>query len=228
MEIAAMPVEFDHLFICTEIGAPIAEELVAFGLVEGTSNTHPGQGTANRRFFFHNGMLELLWVHAPEEAKSKVISPTHLWERWENRHNGTCPFGIILRPTTGSEDGTAFPSWAYCPPYLSGTMDIAVGNNSDILTEPMLFQISFGMRPDQFSSEKRQPLEHRVNLREITRVELVTPASNNPSPELQAVLDGGIIKQRLGTEYCVELGFDGETSRQNMDFRPKLPLIFSW
>jgi hypothetical protein len=75
-------------------------------------------------------------------------------------------------------------------------------------------------------------------------VELVTSANNNPSPELQAVLDAGIIRQRLGEEYCVELGFDGEMggerkvcgegflpqnfSRQKMDFRPKLPLIFSW
>lgn len=223
-----MPFEFDHLFILTEIGAPEAEELVAFGLVEGTSNTHPGQGTANRRFFFHNAMLELLWVHAPAEAKSEVVSPTHLCDRWENRHNGTSPFGIILRPAAGFENATIFSSWAYRPPYLSGTMSIAVGNNSNILTEPMLFQISFGMRPDRFPPEQRQPLEHQVNLREITRVELVTPNNNNPSPELQAVLDMGIIRQRLGEEYCVELGFDGERGSQKMDFRPNLPLIFSW
>lgn len=107
-------------------------------------------------------------------------------------------------------------------------MSIAVGNNSDILTDPMLFQISFGMRPDRYSPEKTQPLEHRVNLREITRVELVTPASNNPSPELQAMLDAEIIQQRLGEEYCVELEFDGEMGGQKTDFRPKLPLIFSW
>ncbi|MEA5574087.1 hypothetical protein [Calothrix sp. UHCC 0171] len=160
MEIAAIPFELDHLFILTEIGAPEAEELIAFGLVEGTSNTHPGQGTANRRFFFHNAMLELLWVHASEEAKSEVVSPTHLWERWENRHNGTSPFGIILRPVAGFENGfenaTIFSSWEYRPPYLSGTMSIRVGNNSDILTEPILFQISFGMRPDRFPPEKRQ------------------------------------------------------------------------
>jgi hypothetical protein len=90
MGIAAIQVEFDHLFICTELGAPEAEELIAFGLVEGTSNIHPGQGTVNRRFFFHNAMLELLWVHAPAEAKSEVISPTHLCDRWENRQDGTC------------------------------------------------------------------------------------------------------------------------------------------
>lgn len=47
----AMVFELDHLFILTGIGAYEAEHLVSFGLVEGTSNTHPGQGTTNRRFF---------------------------------------------------------------------------------------------------------------------------------------------------------------------------------
>jgi hypothetical protein len=40
--------------------APEAERIAAFGLCEGPSNVHPGQGTANRRFFFRNAMLELL------------------------------------------------------------------------------------------------------------------------------------------------------------------------
>ena len=57
-----MPLQFDHLFICTSVGAPDAERLVAFGLTEGEPNVHPGQGTACRRFFFRNAYLELLWV----------------------------------------------------------------------------------------------------------------------------------------------------------------------
>lgn len=39
-----------------------------FGLTEGTSNRHPGQGTANRRFFFKNFFIELLWLENLEEA----------------------------------------------------------------------------------------------------------------------------------------------------------------
>jgi hypothetical protein len=38
-----MAFELDHLFIWTDIGAYEAERLVSFGLVEGTSNTHPGR-----------------------------------------------------------------------------------------------------------------------------------------------------------------------------------------
>lgn len=131
-----MTFELDHLFIWTDIGADEAERLVSFGLVEGTSNTHPGQGTTNRRFFFHNAMLELLWVHDPEEAQSERIRPTQLWERWENRHHGVCPFGICLRPALGFGNTVAFSSWAYHPPYLPNTLSIEVGKNSDVLAEP--------------------------------------------------------------------------------------------
>ncbi|WP_333207573.1 hypothetical protein [Microcoleus sp. SVA1B1] len=107
-------------------------------------------------------------------------------------------------------------------------MSIAVGTNSDVLTEPMLFQIPFGKRPDRYSAQKSQPLEHSLGLREITRVELVTPCGNNPSPELQAVIDTNQVKIRVGAEYFVELGFDGEVQGQQVDFRPGLPLIISW
>ncbi len=93
-----MMVELDHIFICTELGAPEADQLVAFGLVEGTSNVHPGQGTANRRFFFHNAMLELVWVYDEREARSPPIAPAQLWERWRYRFTGYSPFGICLRP----------------------------------------------------------------------------------------------------------------------------------
>jgi len=223
-----MAFELDHLFICTDIGACEAERLVSFGLVEGTSNTHPGQGTTNRRFFFHNAMLKLLWVHDTQEAKSELIRPTRLWERWTNRKDNTCPFGVGLRPGTSGGDTVAFSSWAYRPPYLSDTVSIAVGTNSNVLTEPMLFQIPFGKRPDQYATEKAQPLKHRVGLREITRIELVSPTADNPSPEFLAVIDTNQVRVRVAQEYCVELGFDWEVQGHQVDFRPGLPLILSW
>jgi Glyoxalase-like domain len=223
-----MTFEFDHLFICTDIGACEADRLVSLGLVEGSSNSHPGQGTTNRCFFFRNAMLEFLWVCDPEEARSELIRPTRLWERWANRQDGACPFGVCLRSTTNDGESIAFPSWAYRPPYLPEPLSIAVGTNSCVLTEPMLFQTPYGKRPDRYSTEKAQPLDHHLCLREITRVELISPAANHPSPELQAVLNTDRVKLRAGVGYCVELGFDGEVQGHQADFRPGLPLIISW
>ena len=37
-----MTLELDHMFICTAVDAPEADLLVAFGLTEGTPNSHPG------------------------------------------------------------------------------------------------------------------------------------------------------------------------------------------
>ncbi|HEY9598644.1 MAG TPA: hypothetical protein V6D33_13335 [Cyanophyceae cyanobacterium] len=222
-----MTFEFDHLFICTDVGAAEVDQLVCFGLVEGSSNQHPGQGTANRRFFFHNAMVEFLWVHNLVEAQSEATYRTRLWERWSNRDR-VCPFGICLRPSNSSGNAVAFSSWEYNPPYLPATLGIAVGNNSEVLTEPMLFQIPFGKRPDQATPEKAQPLEHPIGLREITRVEVVSPVTTPPSPEFQAVLDTQQVKLRTGEDYHIELGFDEEAQGQQVDFRPGLPLIFSW
>ena len=223
-----MTFEFDHLFICTDIGAGEADRLVSLGLVEGTSNSHPGQGTTNRRFFFHNAMLEFLWVCDPEEARSELIRSTHLWERWANRQDGACPFGVCLRSTTPDRDSIAFPSWAYRPPYLPEALSIAVGTNSGVLTEPMLFQTPFGKRPDRYSPDRAQPLNHHLGLCEITRVELVSPTADRPSPELQAAINTDRFRLRVGGGYCVELGFDGEVQGHQVDFRPGLPLIISW
>ena len=49
-----MSFELDHVFLWTALDVPEADLLVDFGLTEGPSNVHPGQGTANRRFFFHS------------------------------------------------------------------------------------------------------------------------------------------------------------------------------
>ncbi len=232
-----MAFEFDHLFIMTDIGAPIAERLVALGLTEGSSNVHPGQGTTNRRFFFRNAMLELLWVNDAAEAQSEAIRRTHLWERWEQRQQ-VCPFGICLRPVSGSQHASAiaFPHWNFQPPYLPAPLSIAVGTNSDNDAEPMLFQTPFGKRPDSFPAEKAQPLEHGLGLREITRVTLFLPEASGhtsaPSKALQAAVETGAIALQSGDSYAIELGFDNETQKemhkQQIDLRPELPLLLSW
>ncbi len=226
-----MPFELDHLFICTTLNAPEAMSLKAFGLTEGTSNTHPGQGTANRRFFFNNGMLELLWVHTPSETQSEHVRRTLLGNRWANRHQGACPFGICLRPTepsTPSYDELPFPSWSYHPPYLPESVSIAVAANSDVLTEPMVFYLPFGRRQDTYPTEKAQPLQHLIGFRELTQVVVVSPHANCLSPELQTVVDMKVIQMRMGANYWVELSFDGTFQGKQISFQPMLPLSMRW
>lgn len=105
-----MTVELDRIFICAEVGAPEADRLVDFGLAEGTSNLHLGQGTTNRRFF-HNAMLELLWVRDEPEVRSTPIASARLWEWWRYRYTGT----RLSVSAYARARGTRWPTASLCP-----------------------------------------------------------------------------------------------------------------
>jgi hypothetical protein len=218
-----MASEFDHVFICVSVGGEEASALAAFGLTEGTPNAHPGQGTACRRFFFANSYLELLWVSNAVDAQSERVQPTHLFERWTRRASGACPLGLGFRSQTEHDVSVPFSNWEYRPPYLPAPLCLQVATNASRLTEPMLFYLPVGLR-----SAKRPMPAHRTHLREVTRVEVVSPHADRLSSEMAAVTAAGLAQLRAGPEYFVELGFEGESQAQQADFRPLLPLVFRW
>jgi|GEM_PF-3386851 len=76
--------------------AGLAAMVCAAGFTEGSSNTHPGQGTANRRFFFERFMLELLFVDDPT-ALASSHAPLNLQQRFTSSE--ASPFGIGFRPS---------------------------------------------------------------------------------------------------------------------------------
>ena len=214
--------EVDHLIICTDFGAPEAERLIAFGLTEGAPNVHPGQGTANRRFFFHNVYLELLWVSDPQDAQSNLVRPTQLWPRWSQRRSGMSPFGVCLRSTRPEGEGLPFPGWEYRPPYWPFPRGIHVRDGVS-LSEPWWVYIGPGRRSDDPGRARRQPLKHGVGLREVTHIRFTSPRLKSSSAHAVAgvVLDPG-------PEHLLELTFDNGLQGGNVDFRPDLPLVFRW
>ena len=222
-----MSLEIDHVFVCTSRGAPVAERLRAFGFSEGTSNIHPGQGTANRRFFFANAMLELLWVRNQTEARSRRTLPTRLFERWSGRARASCPFGICFRPSRRDAQ-PPFATWDYTPEYLNPPLRIRVAANSERLDEPMLFHVPFGTRPDTAPAENRQPLDHPNGFREITRVRWIGPRSRVASPELHGALACEAFSVARGDGHGLEIGFDGETRGESMTLSPELPITLCW
>jgi hypothetical protein len=220
-----MKLELDHLFISTTADAPEVDELLTFGLTEGTRNNHPGQGTTNRRIFFQNAMLEFLWVENEQEVRSSVIAPTQLWERWQYRQSGYSPFGLCIRPEIGRS--LPFATWAYRPPYLPPQIqiDIAAGTRP---VEPLLFVIPFGSRPDTFPADRRQPLAHACGFHEITGLEIMMSTTEPLSPAIQFVHESGLVIFRAGDEPRLDVEFDQGVQGQRHDFRPTLPLRFRW
>lgn len=220
--------ELDHLFIAARPHAPEMDALLGLGLVEGTRNQHPGQGTANRRVFFHNVMLELLWLTNPAEAQSDAIRRTHLAERCDSTRADVCPFGICLRPVDEVERPLPFETWPYTPPYLPPGMSIPVAMNAGELHEPFLFAIPFGGRPDRYPAERRQPLDHPAGLREVTAVKMTLPSALPQSPALRYLHESGTVKIVSGDRYRLHLAFDQGAQGKVAALEPVLPLILSW
>jgi hypothetical protein len=214
-----MRIELDHLFVCTTAGAPEGERLVQFGLREGSSNQHPGQGTANRRFPFANAMIELLWVSNTGEAQAENTRRTLLWERWRGREGGASPFGICVRPIGDPGAEAPFPSWEYRPAYLADPLFMCIGDAG--LDEPMWIYMSFLRK----AHHEQRFLEHPIGIRAITGLTLTNPAPFR-SKASQKIVESGILRTRNGPASLLEVEFDGNPRREHMDFRPRLPLIF--
>ena len=221
-----MTIALDHVFVCTEIGAPEGDALLAAGFAEGPPNVHPGQGTACRRFFFHNAYLELLWVHDAAEARSATTAPTRLWERWQGRDDGrTCPLGVCVRAGPGAS--VPFPTWPYRPSYLPPGGAIPVATSSDALGEPMLFALPFVRRPDAAPTGEAPPLAHAAGVREVTRATLAGPWPS-PSAPLAAVEEAGIVTLDAAERFTLTLELDGAPGGRVLDLRPALPLVLRW
>jgi hypothetical protein len=219
--------ELYHVFVLVDAGAPEADRLRAFGLVEGEPNVHPGQGTACRRFFFRNAYLELVWVSDPSEAQADPVIPTQLWSRWSGRRSSASPFGVCLRPARPEVEGVPFPSWEYRPPYLPSPLAIHVGQDIP-LSEPWWGYLSFGRRPDSPDRPRRPPLVHPVGFRELTRLRLTTPAAASLSATAVAASRAGAVALEHGPDHLLEMTFDEGARGLREDFRPALPLVFRW
>lgn len=209
----------DHAFIGCSKGAPEAEHLLRSGFFEGPANTHPGQGTANRRFFFENFMLELLWVSDPVEAQSDRTRPTRLWERCEQRDGAVSPFGIIFRPAGTPPAAAPFATWDYAPVYLPPgvTMQVAAGTG---LQEPELFYLPFLKR-----AARGGDVPHARPVRKILGLAVGVRSRDALSPAARSAEQLGLLRYFESPRPLLEIRFDG-ASCLSLDLQPDLPLIF--
>lgn len=209
----------DHVFICTAAGAPAASALLQLGLLEGTPNRHPGQGTACRRFFFRNAMLELLWVEDEAEARETSDPRMRLWERWSNAGRSASPFGIMLRSPTGSLAPCPFRSWQYRPALMPGlVLQIALDTS---LQEPMWFYV------ENTPLRQNQPVVHPIGFQTVTGLRLVSPPLDETSLT-RTMARQQVISLDSAPEYRMELEFDEGQKGASLDLRPALPLVCRW
>jgi len=212
--------ELDHVIFFCDVGAPEADSLLGRGLHEGPRNAHPGQGTANRRFFFPNAYLEFLWVEQAAEAQSEAVRPTRLWERWSRRAVGDCPFGLVFRP---GNRGVHEPisSWTYRPRYFPDgyAIEVALGIPAN---EPLLFYLPFA-RP--LLVEDVEPIADGPKIGPIVGITIHLPNTRSLSPALDALVTAGRVTVEPAHEFIVDLIHAG-ASPEIIDMRPRLALRF--
>ena len=213
----------DHLIVFCSEGAPEAEALVRLGLTEGPSNTHPGQGTSNRRFFFGNAFLELVYVHDATEAQDDSVRRLTLWDRWSGRVTA-CPFGVVLRGATAADIKAPFPSWSYKPPYFPAGVAIDVGQDIP-LTEPMFFHFAFS--PSRPTSPTGAATDHALGVGSITSV-AIDVVSPDPLTSADAVKSCAILSMQQAERPLMTLTFDDARRGASADLRPTLPLVLKW
>lgn len=221
-----MELSFHHLFVFCSPGGPEADALVSAGFKEGSRNTHPGQGTANRRFFFSNGMLEFVWVENPDEIRSPLTRPTYLYERSQYLKTGFSPFGIGTYGSSG-EGTPPFPGWSYRPVYLPSNLEMWVADNGKSPEEPMLFYGSFFPLPSKTSG--REPTVHPNAVDRISRITLLTAGkgrSNSQALEVFKKID--LLNFQDGQQPLATLVFDEAEQNHQLDLRPSVPLILRY
>ena len=207
--------KLDHVFILVEPEATVAERLLAHGFQEGTGNTHPGQGTANRRVYFANGMVEFLWVRDADEANNGPGRELHFPKRANNV--AASPFGAIFVPDTSGAD-IPFPGWHYQPDYFPAPKGFRVGANSNNIAEPLCFYFPLSVAP------KVQPARNPQTISQIT---ISTPSADTKGIlKLASQTEGFSI--RTGREHLMEITLDNHRLGRTEDFRPAMPLVLHW
>ncbi len=154
----------DHIFIFTNDAGRAADKLVDFGFVEGSSRVHVGQGTTNRKFYFENFFLEILWVHDQTEIAGEPIKSIGLWQRADYENNLFTPYGLCL-VNTPETDVLFEKAFQYQPAYFSEGSRIAILKNESNPSLPWTFRLPF----KGFVKNEKEPKTHPNGIKRLTK-----------------------------------------------------------
>ncbi|MEA5463810.1 VOC family protein [Leptothoe sp. PORK10 BA2] len=214
-----MNLELDHVFMLVEPAAEVANRLLEQGFQEGSGNTHPGQGTANRRVYFANGMVEFLWVRDADEARAGPGRDLCFPERAADPD--ASPFGLIFVPGVAqASPEMPFPGWHYQPDYFPPPKGFHVGANSGNLMEPLCFYFPFHDPGVPRPQPQRNP-------QRITEV-VISTRSTDTHGVLELASGCDRISIQSANQHLMEITLDCHTAGQTKDFRPAMPLVLYW
>lgn len=205
--------EIDHIFIFSNNCGKEAEKLVDFGLSEGSSRLHPGQGTTNRKFYFDNFFLEILWVVNEKEIQSELTAQTKLWERSQFEKNEYVPFGLCL-VNSKSTDKLFEKSRIYQPDYFPKGMSIDIITNEKHPTLPWTFRLPYRGK----SKAHNEPTGHSNGIKLLTRAEFEIPVESNRTEFKEHFRRVDNIEFKKGNRAHLTLEFDNLSQGRSREF----------
>jgi len=196
----------DHIFIISNCRKE-ADELVDFGMTEGSGRVHQGIGTANRRFFFDNFYLEILWVENELEARS--VKDIGIWERSDYRNSGYSPYGLCLR---NSEDTNRIfeNSIKWKPAFLSE------GGHVDIITSDKMPWI-FRFPSNRHKNISDEPKVHKAGIKRLSEA-IFNLSEKEFGNILDSISDNSIIEFRKALTNSLVLEFDNAEKGKSETF----------
>ena len=206
-----------------EAAGVFTRRLAGFGLAAGSSRSHPGQGTANRRCFLDDLMIECLLVDDETALDDPRGAPLRLAQRFRDRAASGVGFGF--RPGPGAARSLPEPGFdavAYRPAYLPDSLHIDVARAPDARA-PLLFHLPFARRASGAVPDDGEPRAHPNGARRVggLRYEGVADASD----EARRVLtDAGVRCTSGAGAECLHVRLDGASDGAELDLRPLFPL----
>ena len=214
--------EVDHLIIFSNDQGREADELVQFGLLEGSNRIHPGQGTRNRKFYFENFFLEIVWVNSESEITSKLTAPTKLWERSNHKKNGSSPFGLCLQNTDDLDD-LFEDCLQYKPIYLAEGLSFDIITNEESSHLPWTCRLPFapGIK------KSHEPTDHPNGIRNLTKVVFGIKGGNHQNRLVKFLSKESKIAFEPYEDHHLTLEFDNK-KRERAETFTSIPLTIKY
>lgn len=199
--------DIDHIFIFSNQGNE-TDELVDLGLTEGSARRHKGIGTANRRIFFDNFYLEILWVE--DEAEAKSVEKIGILERSRFARTGYSRFGVCLKNTEDT-DAVFENSHQWRPDFLTseGHVNILTSDKS-----PWIFRFP----KDRGGKNRAEPRNHAAKIHRLTKVDLWLRELDFEE-RLSLIAQNSALDFRRAPEEMLVLEFDGGVQRKEKLFK---------
>lgn len=235
--IAPPPLLLDHAWmVVPAAGAPERALLEAAGFrFAPTVNRHDGQGTSSITIEFENGYFELISPDdsVPVSDGGGAIAKARFVSRMNWRTSGDSPFGIGFSRTASTPTPFPFETWSVTAPWMNAgtSMEMLSPRGSPTVTlfvTPHPVDTAANRAAIAAGGAAAEPFEHPNGARRLTGVQVSAPTRAGLPPSSTFVNVSGAAQLLVGTEWLMEIELDHGRQNQNVDLRPRMPLVIRY